>query len=316
MAINKITDEQLHKIRKKSAKALPDRPTREGYNAEQIKSHLADFVLDDVDSFKAEVDRIVDEANKELNDTNKKFEEKLNNTDFENRVDEIYKEMGNVSMGDGSTFNYARKLKEESANIAPLENKVYSGSFSMTWGSFNIPLLQNLTLKAGKKYSWSAKIKSSDGCRMNKLGLTTNAETLINLYDFGTLTNNYITVSKTFTPTTDIVVNSIYAHNATVGSVDIKEIMVVEGDLKNYQQYNQKHHITNSEAEFLKDRFSKSYNLLPLENKEYSFDATSQYGWVRVPLGKDYLLKAGTYSLNMKMKESSDTGVFNKFSFD
>lgn len=129
---------------------------------------------------------------------------------------------------------------EKSSNISPLENKVYSGSFSNTWDSFTIQLLQNFTLKAGKKYSWSAKIKSSNDCRMNKLGLTTNEETLIDLYNLGVLTNNYITVSKTFTPTNDILVDYVYVHNATVGSVDIKEIMVVEGDLHDYQEWNGK----------------------------------------------------------------------------
>lgn len=128
---------------------------------------------------------------------------------------------------------------EKTLNLLPLDNKVYSGSFSGTWRSFDINLSQKITLKAGVKYSWSAKIKSSNGCQMNKLGLTKNSETYISLYSLGALTDTYITVSTTFTPTTDILVDYIYVHNATVGSVDVKEIMVNEGSTAlPYQEYN------------------------------------------------------------------------------
>lgn len=145
-----------------------------------------------------------------------------------------------VSVGwKGAVYNFANDEFKKSCNLAPLENKEYSGSFSSAWASFNISLLQKFTLKAGKTYSWSAKIKSSNGCQMNKLGLTTNSQTIIDMYNLGALANEYITVSKTFTPTADIVVNSIYVHNATVGSVDVKEIMVVEGEnIFDYQEWN------------------------------------------------------------------------------
>lgn len=72
----------------------------------------------------------------------------------------------------------------------------------------------------------------------------------------------------------------------------------------------------NDISEFVTSEYDKQSNLLPLENKEYNFEAKSQYGFVRVPLGQDYTLKAGTYVLDFKMKVGSDTGVFNKFSFD
>lgn len=63
MAINKITAEQLFKIKRKSAQALPNKPSAQGYTAEEIKNYLTNFVTDDEDSFKAELDRIVDEIN-------------------------------------------------------------------------------------------------------------------------------------------------------------------------------------------------------------------------------------------------------------
>lgn len=63
MAIKKLSEESLHNIKRKSAKALPDKPSAQGYTAEEIKNYLTNFVIDDTDSFKAELDRIVDEIN-------------------------------------------------------------------------------------------------------------------------------------------------------------------------------------------------------------------------------------------------------------
>lgn len=63
MAIKKINSESLYNIKRKSAKALPDKPSAQGYTAEEIKNYLTNFVIDDTDSFKAELDRIVDEIN-------------------------------------------------------------------------------------------------------------------------------------------------------------------------------------------------------------------------------------------------------------
>lgn len=63
MAINKISDETLYKIKQKSAKMLPNRPSASGFTPEQIKSYLADFVIGTDVSFKVELDRIVDEIN-------------------------------------------------------------------------------------------------------------------------------------------------------------------------------------------------------------------------------------------------------------
>ena len=202
-----------------------------------------------------------------------------------------------------SEAEFLKNEHDKQSNLLPLENKEYSGSFSNAWDSFTIPLLQNLTLKAGKKYSWSAKIKSSNGCRMNKLGLTTNEETLIDLYNLGTLTNNYITVSKTFTPTTDIVVNYIYVHNATVGSIDVKEINVVEGDLKEYTEYNSSSHITNEQADFLKSEWEKSSNL-------FKQGKSANYFLGYLESGKKYCISA---NLTLSSGSTTYTGPVNRY---
>lgn len=100
------------------------------------------------------------------------------------------------------------------------------------------------------------------------------------------------------------------------GTTYLNDAIVKEGINPIYHPFNPNRHITNSEAEFLKEEFDKQSNLLPLENKEYTFEATTQYGWKRIQLGQDFVLKAGTYTLDFSMKVASGTGTFNKFSFD
>ncbi len=63
MAINKISEEILFKIREKSAKSLPDRPTAQGYTASDIKRYLTGFVTDDNLSIISEINRIIEEFN-------------------------------------------------------------------------------------------------------------------------------------------------------------------------------------------------------------------------------------------------------------
>lgn len=63
MAINKISDESIYKIKKRSAMALPNKPSEKGFSAEQIKEFLTEFVTGNEDSFKVEIDRIIDEIN-------------------------------------------------------------------------------------------------------------------------------------------------------------------------------------------------------------------------------------------------------------
>ena len=67
MAIAKITNEVKLAIERKTAKTLPDQPTARGYSAETIRNTLYKWLSDSTNSLFAELDRIVDEANAELN---------------------------------------------------------------------------------------------------------------------------------------------------------------------------------------------------------------------------------------------------------
>lgn len=76
MAIKKISEEQLYKIKRKSAQALPNKPSAQGYTAEEIKNYLTDFVTGDNDSFLTELHRMVDEINSEFG-SNKEETQKI-----------------------------------------------------------------------------------------------------------------------------------------------------------------------------------------------------------------------------------------------
>lgn len=65
MAINKTTLSKINAMKRKSAQSLPDNPTNQGMSAEQIKNAFWKYVLDNEDSILEELNRIVDEANKE-----------------------------------------------------------------------------------------------------------------------------------------------------------------------------------------------------------------------------------------------------------
>lgn len=67
MAINKITDEKINKLRKKSAKALPDKPSERGYTADQLKNAFSGFVVDDENSVIEEINKLIDSINAEFN---------------------------------------------------------------------------------------------------------------------------------------------------------------------------------------------------------------------------------------------------------
>jgi len=63
MAINKTRKETKEAIKRKSAFSLPTRPTEAGFKAADIKKAFYAPLLDDDNSFMAELDRIVDEIN-------------------------------------------------------------------------------------------------------------------------------------------------------------------------------------------------------------------------------------------------------------
>lgn len=64
--VNKISNETLLAIERKSAKTLPDRPSQAGLTAETIRNRLYKAMLDDTNSIRAEIDRVVDEVNADI----------------------------------------------------------------------------------------------------------------------------------------------------------------------------------------------------------------------------------------------------------
>ena len=99
MAINKISEETLYKIREKSAKALPDRPTAQGYTAKDIKQYLTGFVMDDNLSVVAEINRVIDELNAFLAGEDENVEEQIKRLIEENRPS-----INDVSLQGNKTF--------------------------------------------------------------------------------------------------------------------------------------------------------------------------------------------------------------------
>ena len=63
MAINKVSSQARNIIKRKSAFALPDRPSEAGMSAEAIKKAFWQPVADLTDSALSEIDRVVDEVN-------------------------------------------------------------------------------------------------------------------------------------------------------------------------------------------------------------------------------------------------------------
>lgn len=87
--INKISDETIAGILRKSAFGLPDRPSDQGIKAEAIKEALYKPVVDDDYSVVSEMNRIVDEANTELQGIEKETKWFANDFVFENGKTEI-----------------------------------------------------------------------------------------------------------------------------------------------------------------------------------------------------------------------------------
>lgn len=70
MAIKKISQDVVDKIEKKTAKSLPDQPSKLGYSPDQIKKRLYRALTDEEDSLVSEINRIVDEVNQALTEMN------------------------------------------------------------------------------------------------------------------------------------------------------------------------------------------------------------------------------------------------------
>lgn len=72
MAINRISQAAVNNIRRKTAYGLPDRPSERGYKAVDVKRAFYSALTDSDNSITAEVNRVVDEINSELAETNGK----------------------------------------------------------------------------------------------------------------------------------------------------------------------------------------------------------------------------------------------------
>lgn len=152
----------------------------------------------------------------------RKIDETLITTEEIETIKASVSELGNISHHGDYNQIYLQDFYEKTLNLFP-SNDEYTRSFSSEGDSNNIQtdvrwLLKNVT------YTLSFKIKSDDGCRMNRIGLGDISNTYINMYDYGDLSSEYITVSKTFTITEDVAYSYLYANNSTIGSVVIKDI--------------------------------------------------------------------------------------------
>lgn len=71
---NKTSEETKRRIKRKTVYAMPDRPSEKGIKAEAVKRAFWSPLLDDEDSLLAEMDRVVDEVNNDLNDMEEKVD--------------------------------------------------------------------------------------------------------------------------------------------------------------------------------------------------------------------------------------------------
>jgi hypothetical protein len=276
MAINKISDEQLHKIIKKSAKSLPNRPTRAGYTAEEIKKHLTDFVLGDEDSIKVELDRIVDEINKEIEN-------------------------------DSIAIKFSQKLYEDSINLFNSRDVNQGSSVESINNRVHIIFLNKV--KAGETFTisrYNENIRYSIGYKESP---NQNADII---HESGWKTDS--TYSLTAREDSYLCVNFSYADNSVISPSDIKatDFQIEKGSVATpYKPYNAKMHITNSEAEFLKEKYDNSINLIDLidvptttfngvtykiENGAITINGTAEDNFVLKFNLKNNLKLDGTYS--------------------
>ena len=77
MEIQKITEQKRLAMRRKSPYAMPDNPTQRGMKPDEIRKMMAGFALDETASLFAEINRIVDEANRQHAGTDTAIDEIL-----------------------------------------------------------------------------------------------------------------------------------------------------------------------------------------------------------------------------------------------
>lgn len=237
MAINKISDEQLYKIIKKSAKALPNRPTRAGYTAEEIKKHLTDFVLGDEDSIKAELDRIVDEINDEL-------EKCINKEDL---------------LG-----QFSQNLYDESANLAHVPDILETTKSGLTYSAKDgIITINGTATENVELISLFANLVSGKTYAFNYFNTSYSANFQWGLYSNNEYAGGIFDDKGTKALTKNVYRVNLTALSGTVFDNQQFKPMIVEGNIvpTTYFANNPKYHITNSEAEFLKEKSEESYNI-------------------------------------------------------
>jgi hypothetical protein len=66
MPIKRIDQDTIQSIERKTAKTMPDDPSRQGYTPDQIKRRLYSAITDPNNSLVSEINRIVDEINQTL----------------------------------------------------------------------------------------------------------------------------------------------------------------------------------------------------------------------------------------------------------
>jgi hypothetical protein len=82
LEIQKVSAETKSAVSRKSAQTLPNRPSEQGYSAEEIKRRFYQPILDAANSALAEIDRVVEEANKFIGSVNVKLDDFIGNTEL------------------------------------------------------------------------------------------------------------------------------------------------------------------------------------------------------------------------------------------
>ena len=105
MPINRISDEKIDAIKRKTAYALPNRPSEKGLKAEDIKKALYGPLLDETNS-------IVEVINSAIDDTNEVLER------VEGRVDELKETTLSVDTTSTGSIAYTVKDNESKSFVA------------------------------------------------------------------------------------------------------------------------------------------------------------------------------------------------------
>ena len=109
MEILKISESARLAMRRKSPYAMPDNPTQRGMKPDEIRKMMAGFALDENASLFAEINRIVDEANRQHAGTDTAIDEILA------AIDEILEKM--AQGGNETVMSTLKKIREFLSDI-------------------------------------------------------------------------------------------------------------------------------------------------------------------------------------------------------